>query len=202
MSSALTLPETPRQPDGVVLDPPMLAPPAVTRARASGVISLKAPIGDDVLRRAVRAFFDVFVDRDADALDALLSRSARLLDAHGGSSYATLREELRSRIRAFDAAGASAVRVDTIERFDYRDLAGDPSGGAPPEMRPGDVLLRVHVAAPSASATRLFAPVVILLLRWEEDAEAPGQPDLRVAGYDEEDGAPRAGARRYLSGSP
>jgi hypothetical protein len=175
----------------VVLDPDPALPPAVERAPARGVASLKEPVSDEVIRRAVESFFAVFSNRDADALDGLLSRSARLLDAHGGSTYSALREELRGRIRAFDAASVNAVRIDGIERFDYRDLGFEPGAHPRPgEMRPGDILVRVHVGLPRASGSKLFAPVVVLLWRWEEDVETPGKGLLRVAGYDEEEEPP------------
>jgi hypothetical protein len=189
MKTALEMPTTPRHPDGVVLDPDSVVPPAVERSAARGVVSLKQPVGDDVIRHAVDAFFDVFANRDADALDVLLSRSARLLDAHGGSTYGTLREELRGRIRAFDAAAVTSVRIDGIERYDYRDLGGEAGARPrPPEMRPGDVLVQVHVTLPRSSGAKLFGAVVVLLLRFEDDPETPGKTALRIAGYDETDG--------------
>jgi hypothetical protein len=190
MSTALELPRAPRRPDAVPVDVDRALPEAAERAPASGVVSLKQPIGDDVVRHAVDAFFAAFTRHDLDALDGMLSRSARLLDAHGGSTYGALREELRGRIHAFEAAGVGAPRVDAVERFDYRDLGGE--GGArqrPGEMRPHDVLVFVHVDLPRSSASKLFAPIVVLLLRWEEDADRPGKSVLRVAGYDEQDEA-------------
>jgi hypothetical protein len=187
MTTALALPAAPRQPDGVLLDPSPVVPPAAERAPARGVVSLKEPVGDDVVRRAVDAFFATFANRDSEALDVLLSRSARLLDAHGGSTYSALREELRGRIHAFEVAGVSSARIDGIERFDYRDLDEAGARARPREMRPDDVLVRVHVSLPRSAAVKLFAAVVVLLFRWEEDMDAPGKLALRVAGYDEEE---------------
>ncbi len=186
MKTALELPKEPRHPDGVVLDPDPGMPVVVEHAQARGVVSLKEPVGDEVIRRGVDAFFDAFTRHDPDALDAILSRSARLLDAHGGSTYSALREELRGRIRAFEAAAVTSLHVEGVDRFDYRDLGGVAAARKPPqEMRPGDVLVRVHVAVPRSGSTKLFAPVVVLLLRWEDEADAPGKTTLRVAGYDE-----------------
>lgn len=188
--TALELPTAARQPDGVEVPVETALPPAAERAPARDVAVLREPVADEVIRRAVASFFAAFERHDADAIDALLSRSARLLDAHGGSTYATLREELRGRVRAFEAAGVSSVGVEAVERHDFRDLgAGAGARPRPLEMRPGDVLVRVHLAVPRVGASvRLFAPVVVLLWRWEEDADAPGRRVLRVAGYDEEDG--------------
>jgi len=198
MTTALALPATPRQPDGVLVDPVPVVPPAAERAPARGVVSLKEPVGDDMIRRAVDAFFATFANRDSEALDVLLSRSARLLDAHGGSTYSALREELRGRIHAFDVANVSSARIDGVERFDYRDLDEAGARSRPKEMRPGDVLVRVHVSLPRSAGVKLFAPIVVLLWRWEEDADAPGKTALRVAGYDEEEDGPpsRQGAKK------
>ena len=202
MTTALEVPTAPRQPDGVLLDPAPVVPPASERAPARGVVSLKEPVGDDVIRRAVDAFFATFANRDAEALDVLLSRSARLLDAHGGSTYGALREELRGRIHAFDVAAVSSVRIEGVERFDYRDLDEAGARSRPREMRPGDVLVRVHVAVPRSTGVKLFSPVVVLLWRWEEDVDAPGKTVPRVAGYDEEElASPKQKLRAVLLNS-
>jgi hypothetical protein len=192
MNTAVELPTSDRHPDGVALESGLALPRAVERAPAAGVVSLKEPVGDAAIQKAVDAFFAVFTNHDGEALDALLSRSARLLDAHGGSTYGTLREELRGRIRNFDAAGITSVRVEGVERFDYRDLGGDAGvRDRPKEMRPSDVLVRVHVSLPRSSGMKLFGSVVVLLWRWEEDGEA-GKAVPRVAGYDEEEEAARS----------
>src|SRR5580658_6926485 len=83
MASAIDLPKTPRQPDGVILDPEPTVPRAVESAPARGVISLKEPLSDAILRGAVDAFFVPFTSHDPDALEGVLSRAARLLDSHG-----------------------------------------------------------------------------------------------------------------------
>jgi len=196
MRTALELPVD-RHPAGVALDPTPPIPRAVEKAVASGVVALRPALPDDTLRRALATFFGVFSGHDTDALDPLLSRSARILDAHGGSTYSALRDELRGRIRAFEGAGSPAVRIDQLERFDFGDLEGeDAVRPRPPEMRPGDVLVRAHVSVPRSGGARLFGAVVVLLFRWEEDPEATDRPVLRIAGYDEEDTpSPRPPAR-------
>jgi len=188
VASALDLPKVPRQPDGVILEPTSALPRAVETAPARGVISLKAPLGDTVLRAAIDAFFVPFTTHDPDALDAILSRAARLLDSHGASTYTIVRDELVRRIAAFKAAGVTRVDVDAVERFEYGDLGR--SGGArprPPEMRKGDILARVHVTVPRPGGDRLFADVVVLMFRWDEDADGPGKARLKVVGFDEQD---------------
>ncbi len=178
-------PTAPREPDGVVLEPEPAIPAPAAGAEARGVVTLAPPVGDGEIRGVVQSFFDALARRDDGAVDALLSRSARLLDAHGGSTYATLREELRSKSRALAAAGMRDLPLERIERFDYRDLGEAGERPLPPEARPGDVLVRVHLAWPWTSGDRVFADVVVLLLRRELGGEVG--PAWRVAGYDEQE---------------
>jgi hypothetical protein len=187
MASAIDLPKTPRQPDGVILDPEPTVPRAVESAPARGVISLKEPLSDAILRGAVDAFFVPFTSHDPDALEGVLSRAARLLDSHGASSFTVVRDELVRRVAAFKAAGVTRVDVDGIERFDYGDLAQNGAHPRPPEMRKGDVLVRVHVSLPRLSGDRLFADIVVLVFRWDEEADGPGKARLKVVGFDEQE---------------
>jgi hypothetical protein len=181
------LPRTPRQPDGVVLDPEPALPRAVAKAPARGVVSLKEPLDDGVLNAAIEAFFAPFTDHEPEALDSVLSRSARLLDSHGASSYTIVRDELLRRVAAFKASNVTAVHVDGVDRSEYDDLEVTGLRPRPSEMRPGDILARVHITVPHVGGDRLFGNVVILLFRWDEDAERPGSGRLRVVGFDEQD---------------
>jgi hypothetical protein len=186
MTSALELPKTPRQPDGVVIDAEPTVPRAVESSAARGVISLKEPLGDAVVRGAVEAFFVPFTSHDPEAVDGVLSHSARLLDSHGASSFAVVRDELLRRVAGFKAAGVTSVHIDSIERFDFGDLGENGGHPRPPEMRKGEVLVRVHVTTPHPTGDRLFADVVVLLLRWDEE-DGPGKARLKVAGFDEQE---------------
>ena len=187
MTTVVELPQSPRRPDGVVLDPEPALPRAVTRAPARGIVSLKEPLGDKVVGAAIEAFFAVFTGHEPEPLEGVLARSARLLDSHGGSSYAVVRDELVRRVAAFKASNVTTVHIDRVERSEYGDLGEAGLRRRPPEMRPGDVLVRVHVTIPGAGGERLFGNVVVLLLRWDEDLEGAGPPRLRVAGFDEDD---------------
>jgi hypothetical protein len=88
--TALELPSGPRRPDGVTIDVPPALPSLATRAPAEGVVALKEGVSDATIRAATDAFFDAFAAHDAEALERSLSRSARHLDAHGGSSFQVL----------------------------------------------------------------------------------------------------------------
>jgi hypothetical protein len=187
MVTVVELSQSPRRPDGVVVDPEPELPRAVTSAPARGVVSLKEPLGDKVLGAAIEAFFAVFTGHDPDALDGVLSRSARLLDSHGGSSFTVVHDELARRVAAFKASNVTEVHVDRAERSEYDDLGETGLRRRPAEMHPDDVLVRVHLTVARGGGDRLFGNVVVLLFRWEEDPERGGPARLRVAGFDEED---------------
>ena len=184
--TALELPSGPRRPDGVTMDAPPALPVPALRANAEGVIALKEGAGDAAIRSAVSAFFDAFAAHDVEALDRSLSRGARHLDAHGGSSFQVLVDELLRRLRLFEANGIDAIRVDHIDRFFYRDLGEGGARPRPSDMRPEDILVRAHILVPRPGGELLFGDVVVLLLRWEEDVATDGKPSLKVVGFDEE----------------
>jgi hypothetical protein len=162
-------------------------PEARESTAARGVVALKEPVSDAALGQAVLAFFAPFTSHEPDALDGILSRSARLLDSHGASSYAVVRDELLRRITSFNRAGVGAVQVDSVERYNFGDLGETSAHPRPPEMKKGDILARVHITLPRTSSERLFADTVVLLFRWEEGEEGRGNARLRVAGFDEEE---------------
>jgi hypothetical protein len=158
----------------------------VERAPAEGVVALKEGASDAAIRASVSAFFDAFAAHDVEALDRSLSRGARHLDAHGGSSFQVLVDELLRRLRLFEANGVDAVRIERIDRFFFRDLGEAGARLRPSDMRPDDVLVRAHLLLPRPSGERLFGDVVVLLLRWEEGAASSDERKLKVVGFDEE----------------
>jgi hypothetical protein len=97
-----------------------------------------------------------------------------------------LTDELLRRLRLFEVAGVDAVRIERIDRFFYRDLGEGGARPRPSDMRPEDVLVRAHLLLPRPNGERLLGDIVVLLLRWEEDANASGKRSLKVVGYDEE----------------
>jgi hypothetical protein len=170
----------------VILDAPSALPLPVERAPAEGVVALKERVSDAAIRAAAVAFFDAFAAHDVEALDRSLSRSARHLDAHGGSSFQVLFDELLRRLRLFEATSIHTVHLDRIDRFFYRDLDEGGARPRPSDMRSSDILVRAHLALPRPGGERLLGPMVVLLLRWEDDPNPSRARSLKVAGFDEE----------------
>jgi hypothetical protein len=186
LTTVTELPKTPRQPDGVAMDPQPALPAPVERAPAAGVVSLRAPVGEAAILALVEQLLSAFRSHDATVLDAVLSRSVRLLDTHGSGTPSVVRDELSRRVVGFKNAGVSQVHVDAIDRFTYADLGQPGTLPRPAEMRVGDVLVRVHLAMPHPGGERLLGDVIVLLIRAEADPDAPGEkPSLRIAGFDE-----------------
>jgi hypothetical protein len=168
------------------MDIPPALPVPVERASAAGVVALKEGVADSTVRAAAIGFFDAFAAHDVEALDRSMSRGARHLDAHGGSSFQVLMDELVRRLRLFEATHTDAVQVDRIDRFAYDDLDERGPHPRPSDMRPGDILVRAHLLLPHPGGERLLGDIVVLLLRWEDDPNPSGQKNLKVAAFDEE----------------
>ncbi|WP_394839595.1 hypothetical protein LVJ94_22170 [Pendulispora rubella] len=184
--TAVTAPEAPpepRRPDGVVLDPPPAIPLATDRAGARGVVALREPLGDDAMFDVVRAFVSAFQREDADALIGLLTFDAVLLDAKGTKSRSAIVDGWRARFRNLDYSklvGTEVVDLDSIERYTAQNAAGANVPARPAEMREGDVLLRIPVAAARVAGERYFGDVITMMLRREGER-------YRIAALGEED---------------
>jgi hypothetical protein len=181
MVSALELPDAGRSPDGVLIEPPAALPPAVIRAEARGVVALREPVGDEAIREVVRALVAGFEHEDLEALKALLTPDAVLIGARG--SHLSVADSWMRRLRTLDytsMSGVEVVRLERIQRFDFDDLGTGDAPTRPPEMKPGDVLIRVPIETPMISGEKLFGDAWIVLLR--RDAGR-----FRVAGYSEDD---------------
>lgn len=183
LESATELPKTPRRPDGVVLEPPPALPPVQERGRASAVLALREPAPEEDVEEVVRAYLGAFEREDVAALSQLLTQDAAPLGRTGGR--AQLVDLWRSRMKSFEyqrIAGTEVARMSQLERRGYDAFA--PGGPArPPEMRSGDVLVRVPIATPRVNGEQLFGDVLVLLLRREEGK-------LRIAGQADENAAP------------
>jgi hypothetical protein len=183
--TAVSLPDTPRRPDGVVLEPSP-AMPAVedTSSGASSVVALREPLGGDAAVSLVRSLVRAFEHEDIEALQGLLTDDAVPIGG-GRPSRGALVDQWRTRLKNLDYGrlkGTEVVRLDRIERFAFPDL--DPKAGAgarPSEMKPGDLLLRVPVAAPRVGSEQLFGDVLVLVVRRE------GR-EYRIAAFGEENG--------------
>src|SRR5215472_7922795 len=69
----------PRQPDGVLLDPPPALPSAEEHAHAQGVIALREPVASSEVDKVVLSYVRSFIHEDLSALDRLLTDDARQL---------------------------------------------------------------------------------------------------------------------------
>jgi len=184
VETATELPTTPRRPDGVVLEPPPTIPPAVERAEARGIVTLREPLGEDALREVVRAYFTAFEREDAEALGQLLTPDAAGLDPRAKpATRAQLVDQFRARMRNLDytkMAGTEVAELDRLEHFGADDLGHEGAPPRPSEMRADDVLVRVPVATPRFGGERFFGDRLTLLLRRDEGR-------LKIAGVAEDD---------------
>jgi hypothetical protein len=184
--TAVSIPEAPRRPDGVVVEPAPALPVATEHATARGVVALREPLGDEAVAQVVRAFFRAFEREDLDALRNLVTEDAMPMAALRGSRSSLL-ELWGQRMKTLDygrLAGSEVARVDAMERWSYAALEGSataPTLERPAEMRPGDLLVRVPIATPRVGSEQLFGDVVTLLLR--RDGRG-----YKIAGFAEENG--------------
>jgi hypothetical protein len=177
------MPKTPRRPDGVVLDTPPALPAPADRAPASGIVALREPLADKDVEDVVRAYVRAFEREDIDALVQLLAQDATPLGRAGTKTQ--LIDLWRTKMKNFEyqkLAGVEVARVAQIEKHDYDELGVSGGPVRPSEMRPGDLYIRVPMAAPRVGTDQLFGDVLVLLLRREEGR-------LKIAGQADENGS-------------
>ena len=187
--TAVSLPDVPRKPDGVVLEPEPAVPEVSDRAPTGGVVALREPLGGEAVALVVRALFHAFEKEDADALAALLVDDPVILGAGtspggGRGPRAALLDLWRGRLKSLDysrLAGSEVARLDRLERYEYDDLGGAGAPPRPVEMKPGELLLRIPIAMPRVGTEQLFGDVVILLLRRDGSG-------FKISGFGEENG--------------
>lgn len=169
-----------RRPDGVVLEPPPAMPPISDRANAAGVVSLREPLADKDVEDIVRAYLRAFEREDMVALEQMTAHDAVPL-GRGGGGRAQLIEVWRTKIKSFEyqkLAGLEVARFSQIEKyvFDGLNVSGAPT--RPPEMKPGDVYVRIPILTPQIGTERLFGDVLVLMLRREDGRlKLAGQAD-------------------------
>jgi len=157
-------------------------PPATDRANAAGVVALREPLADKDVEDVVRAYVRAFEREDIEGLRQLLSPDAVPLGRVGGRQQ--LVDLWQMKMKNFEyqrLAGSEVVRYSQIERFTYEALGVPGAPTRPPEMRPGDLYVRVPVAS-SRIGTEFFGDVIVLLLRREDGR-------LRIAGQQDEKGS-------------
>lgn len=178
-ATAAELPDGPRRPDGVVVDPspefPAATDDGVTRASAgdaelaAALVALKPPLPDKLARSVVSSFFRAVVTEDIDAIGALATVDATTpLKARGGAMG--IADVWRSRLRQFryrTLAGEVLYQDADVELYRYDDLEAVLPGRPfrPPEMARTDLLLRVPLLVVRAGNDRVFGDEMLFLLR-------------------------------------
>lgn len=159
----------PRRPDAVAGDPPSApvsgASPADTRG---GVVALTQSPRDGA-RDLVTALGAAIAAENLDALSQCLTPDATWSNPSLGRAPMPAFSLFRDRFRKLDYGrwtGGALFASDEAEVMTYEDFDALPSRGPrPPEMRPGDVLVRGRVLAPRAGYERLFGDELAIVAR-------------------------------------
>ncbi len=181
--TATELPNEPRHPDGVVLEPPAAVPDAGDFAPARGVVALREPLGESAVRDVVGDYFDAFVHEDTAAMNKLVTDDVVELGTQGRNDATALRNAWKARTSALDyhkLEGSTVADLDSMQRYGYGDLGGPGREPRPSEMRPGDQLVKVTVLEARVGGERYCGDNVVFLLR-RDGAR------YRIAGIEEKD---------------
>jgi ketosteroid isomerase-like protein len=172
--TASELPEGPRHPDGVAVDPASAEPPARGQAEAKdGIVTLKTPLGTDRALATIDELFRRIVAEDKEKLPELFTRDAVSVSPSGGGTI-----------------NAITWWTQRFNKLDYPKLAGEPvfrrseaevvrgeaalDAASTPAMRSEplgdeDVVVRARVVTTHAGADRLFGDEIIFWLRRDGD---------------------------------
>ncbi len=183
--TALAVPTTPRQPDGVLVEPPPVLPPAEDRGNASSaVVSLRPPISDDQIAAVVKSYVRALEDGSIDAVMGLFLSDAALLNVVPGTPRRSVRDYFGERFRPpgggrgnpFAAIrGLIVPQLEKLERYDWADLSRTSDPQRPPEMKDGDLLVKLPVSAPLGPlGEHLVGDFLYLLFRRDLDAKKVG----------------------------
>ena len=181
LETATEMPSAPRRPDGVALEQPPAMPSPVDRAPAKGVVALREPLADKDVEDVVRAYLRAFEREDEPGLQQLLAQDAAPL-GRPGTSRVHLLELWRTKMRNFEyqrLQGTEVARMSQIEKHTYDTLGQPGAPPRPPEMKPGDLYVRVPIITPRVGSEQLFGDVLVLLLRREDGR-------LKIAGQTDE----------------
>jgi len=175
--TARELPEGPRRPDGVAVDPSSETPKVEDVAgTAKGLVTLRTPLGADAAMVTVGAFFRAIVAEDADSLEALFTRDALMINPAGGPGGGSPQAALywTQRLRRLDytkLAGEVVYREAELEIFrsdDAFEATPHPSIRAD-ALAAGDVVVRVPIVTPRVGSDKLLGEEVLLWLRRDVD---------------------------------
>ena len=187
LETALEVPTTPRQPDGVLVEPPPAVPsPNDPGAARLGVVALRPPVSDEQVAAVVRAYVAALEYEATEDLWELFTPDAVSLEPGARVNRVGLRQRYDERFRRGEfhrLRGLDIARLDKLERFGFADLGPATDPQRPTEMRDGDLYVRVPMSAPlGTNGEKLVGDVLVLLLRRDEE-----QKKLKIAGVAEID---------------
>jgi hypothetical protein len=162
-----SLPEAPRKPPGVAVDPaPSLPTTAVSAKTLEGLVVLSAPPDPRAARTVVREFFAAVVQEAPEKLDEIVSAEAWV---DSGSQRQPVRAFWRARFSQLDyAALADEVlfRESELETYRPQDL-GRLTGTRPTfvDAEGTDLVVHARVRASWTGRTRLLGDELFFLLR-------------------------------------
>lgn len=180
--TAAELPDAPRKPDGVAIDPSSGAPSARDQASSNeGIVTLRSPLGVELAMALIADFFGKIVIEDSDGLSALFAKDA--IAVTGGSSGG-----MGGIMGQTPAAGLWWEQ--RFRRLDYSKLAGEViyrevdleiyRANDVPESLPhrairtdalhdNDVIIRVSILTPRSGQDRLLGDEIIFWMRRDSD---------------------------------
>ncbi len=164
--------ELKRKPDGVLLEPSPAVPTAVEHAEARGVVALKPPLSIEDVRALVKQLMRGFENEQIDVINQLLLPDVTDFFTH--VTLAQIQQRLRERFQKLDYVRMRGIEVAHLERAELREYDDLPPAGPrsrPPEMNPGDILVRIPMTAPLSNGERLFDDVLVLMLRRDAKAQ-------------------------------
>lgn len=166
------------------MDPQPAVPDSRVRAPALGVVTLEPSIGNEALFAVVSKVFEAFARKSPGSTAELFVPGA-LVQLDGRRSRQEIIGEWDQRNSKMDFTalrGLDVVRIERMERFEYEDLSPMSNPPRPEDMEPGDILIRLPVAAPLDPRTGgpLFKNIMVMVLR-------PIDRVLHIAGIGELD---------------
>jgi hypothetical protein len=173
-ATARELPEAPRRPDGVVVDPSPELPEATEVGEPQAtLVALKPPLPEKAARSVVAAYFRAIVAEDLEALGELATPDANA-PSKGRGNASSIVDLWRGRMRHFryrSLANEMLYQEADLEFYRYDDLENAAVGRPqrPPEMARSDLLLRVPMLVVRAGSDRAFGEEVVFLLRRDRD---------------------------------
>ena len=175
--TAAEIPEAPRKPDGVAIDPSSAAPPPRDRASSGdGMVTLRAPLGVELAMALIADFFGKIVIEDDDALAALFTKDAIAVtgssSGSGGGMGPTPAAALwwEQRFRRLDygkIAGEVIYREADLEIYRADDMVQSTPHRAIRTNALGedDVVIRAPILTPRSGQERLLGDEIIFWLR-------------------------------------